>query len=59
MAKDVGLRIRIERELRTAFAGACRNQGKSASDVIREFIETYVNYDVSDRQPDLFLKNKK
>lgn len=57
MSKDTGFRIRIERDLRRAFVDACHNEGKSASDVIREYIASYVNYDAQKRQPDLFLAN--
>ncbi|RWI14539.1 MAG: hypothetical protein EOQ92_28770 [Mesorhizobium sp.] len=40
--KDVGLRIRIQRELREKFIAACREQDKSAAQVIREFMRGYV-----------------
>lgn len=41
-AKDSGLRIRVERPLRTAFLEACREQDKPAAQVIREFMRAYV-----------------
>lgn len=44
-AKDVGLRIRVERSLRERFA--CRTEDKSAAQVIREFIRRYAE----SRQP--------
>lgn len=40
--KDAGIRIRVERELRSAFAAACQAENKLASDVLREFIQAYV-----------------
>jgi Ribbon-helix-helix protein len=41
-AKDSGLRVRVERPLRTAFLEACREQDKPAAQVIREFMRGYV-----------------
>jgi hypothetical protein len=40
--KNVGIRIRIERELRQAFVEACRRQDRPAAQVIREFMRRYV-----------------
>lgn len=40
--KDVGLRIRVQRDLRDAFVAACRSQDKPAAQVLREFMRTYV-----------------
>lgn len=40
--KDAGIRIRVERDLRSAFAAACQAERKQASDVLREFMEAYV-----------------
>ena len=39
--KDVGLRIRIDKELRQAFVEACRIQDVPASEVLREFMRQY------------------
>jgi hypothetical protein len=41
--KDAGLRIRIDRELREAFVSACRAHDKPAAQVLREFMQDYVN----------------
>jgi hypothetical protein len=41
--KDAGLRIRIDRELREAFVVACRAHDKPAAQVLREFMQDYVN----------------
>lgn len=40
--KDVGLRIRVQRELRDDFLAACRAQDKPAAQVLREFMRGYV-----------------
>lgn len=40
--KDVGLRIRVQRDLREAFLEVCRAQDKPAAQVIREFMRQYV-----------------
>ena len=40
--KDVGLRIRVQRELREQFLDACRAQDKPAAQVLREFMHGYV-----------------
>lgn len=42
MMKDVGLRIRIDRDLREQFVAACKAADKPASQVIREFMRDYV-----------------
>ena len=52
--KNVGIRIRLEGELREAFVAVCQSEGRHASDVLRDFMRTYVKR----RQPgqgDLFL----
>lgn len=41
--KDVGIRIRVERDLRNSFALICQTEGRKASDVLREFMQTYVD----------------
>ena len=47
--KDVGLRIRVQRELREQFLEACRAQDKPAAQVLREFMREYVaKYQSSD-----------
>lgn len=40
--KDVGLRIRIDRDLREQFLKACQAEDKPAAQVIREFMRAYV-----------------
>jgi hypothetical protein len=41
--KDVGLRIRVQRELREQFLHACKAEDKPASQVLREFMRVYVD----------------
>ena len=40
--KDVGLRIRVQRDLREQFLRVCRAQDKPAAQVLREFMREYV-----------------
>lgn len=40
--KDVGLRIRVQRELREQFLSVCRAQDRPAAQVLREFMREYV-----------------
>ncbi|GLP88054.1 hypothetical protein GCM10007921_36150 [Tritonibacter mobilis] len=40
--KDVGFRIRVQRELRESFLEACKAEDKPAAQVLREFMRTYV-----------------
>lgn len=40
--KDVGLRIRVQRDLREAFVEACQAQDKPAAQVLREFMRDYI-----------------
>jgi antitoxin component of RelBE/YafQ-DinJ toxin-antitoxin module len=56
IAKDVGIRIRVEKELRDEFLAACRADKLSASEVLREFMRRYADRrDIN--QPDLFASN--
>lgn len=41
--KIVGLRIRVQQELREQFLEACRAQDKPAAQVLREFMRKYIN----------------
>lgn len=52
--KDVGIRIRVEQELRSAFAAACRAEDRQVSDVLREFMQTYATQHQNGRQRSLF-----
>lgn len=40
--KEVGMRIRVEPELREAFVSACRGQDLPAAQVLRGFMKEYV-----------------
>ncbi len=52
--KDVGLNLRIERELRDEFLEVCRREGESAAAVIRRFMRQYVANRATPAQQDLF-----
>ena len=54
--KDAAIRIRVERELRAAFLDACRVTDRQASEVLREFMQTYAER-YGSGQGDLFLRN--
>lgn len=51
--KNAGIRIRVEKELRTAFRNACKSRDRAASDVLREFMRSYVEHNPAG-QADLF-----
>lgn len=53
--KDAGIRIRVEKNLRSAFATACQAENKQASDVLRDFMKAYVARSQGG-QGDLFLE---
>jgi hypothetical protein len=40
--KDVGMRIRLDRELRDEFVSVCQNQDKPAAQILRDFMRAYV-----------------
>ena len=47
--KDVGLRIRVQRDLREAFLEVCRAEDKPAAQVLREYMRGYVSAHNVDR----------
>ena len=49
--KDVGLRIRVQRDLREQFLEVCRKQDKPAAQVLREFMRTYIAKSALVQQP--------
>lgn len=53
-SKDVGIRIRVERDLRDAFQQACASENRQASDLLREFMKTYAEQKVNGLQFGLF-----
>lgn len=56
-AKDKGMRIRVERELREEFLEVCQREGRPAAQVLREFMRNYVAQRQSNLQPSLFFDN--
>lgn len=53
--KDAGIRIRVEKSLREAFVTVCQSEDRQASDVLRAFMQTYVELHQAG-QGDLFAK---
>jgi len=52
--KTVGLRIRVEPELRESFIAACKEEDLSAAHVLRSFMKDYITgYELA-KQQDLF-----
>ena len=52
---DIGLRIRVDDDLRRDFITACKADDKSAAQVLRAFMRAYVNEHAPDvRQGQLF-----
>ncbi len=43
MTKDVGLRIRVDRDLRESFIAACKADDRPAAQVLRDFMRAYVS----------------
>jgi hypothetical protein len=52
--KDVGLRLRVERDLRENFLEVCRLEGKAAAQVLREYMRSYVQSNKAAAQQELF-----
>jgi hypothetical protein len=53
-AKDVGIRIRVEKELREAFQSACLAEERQVSDVLREFMRAYADQHHDGKQASVF-----
>lgn len=53
-AKDTGIRIRVEKELRAAFHNACKSENREASEVLREFMRSYADKRAGGKQTSLF-----
>lgn len=56
-SKDVGIRIRVEKELRDAFQGACVAENRHASDVLREFMRSFAERNSGGKQSSLFTSS--
>ena len=52
--KSVGLRIRVEPDLRESFVTACKADDLSAAQVLRMYMRDYVKQSALARQGDLF-----
>ena len=57
--KDVGLRIRVARDLRNEFLEVCRAQDKPASQVLREFMRLKIEEYRGMQQRSLFDEDQK
>ena len=54
MMKNVGIRIRVEKELRAVFLAACQAESRQASEVLREFMKAYADQHQGGLQGSLF-----
>jgi CRISPR/Cas system-associated protein Cas7 (RAMP superfamily) len=52
--KEVGIRIRVEKELRDEFQSACLAENRRASEVLRAFMRLYARHQMGGLQADLF-----
>ena len=52
--KDAGLRLRVEREIRQEFVEMCRAEGKTAAQVLREYMRDYITRNRAAAQQELF-----
>jgi hypothetical protein len=59
IVKDVGLRLRVEKDLRQEFVEACRASGKPAAQVLREFMRDFVSRERVMMQRPLFEENRR
>jgi len=56
MSQEVGLRIRLQNDLRRQFIDVCRIQDTTAAQVLRAFMRSYVDqHGASVRQGKLFI----
>jgi hypothetical protein len=53
--KDSGLRLRVERGTRQEFVEICREEGRTAAQVLREFMRDYIARRRAGSQRELFL----
>ncbi len=54
--KDAGLRLRVEREIRQEFVEVCRAEGKTAAQVLREYMRDYIARNRAAAQRELFAE---
>ncbi len=52
--KDAGLRLRVEREIRQEFVEVCRADGRTAAQVLREYMRDYIARNRAMAQRELF-----
>jgi hypothetical protein len=56
--KDAGLRLRVEREIRQEFVEVCRAEGKTAAQVLREYMRDYIARNRAAAQRELFAPSE-
>lgn len=56
--KDAGLRLRVEREIRQEFVEVCRAEGKTAAQVLREYMRDYIARNRAAAQGELFSERR-
>jgi hypothetical protein len=56
--KDAGLRLRVEREIRQEFVEVCRAEGKTAAQVLREYMRDYITRNRAAAQRELFAPSE-
>lgn len=56
--KDAGLRLRVEREIRQEFVEVCRGEGKTAAQVLREYMREYIARNRAAAQRELFAPSE-
>jgi len=55
MMKNVGIRVRVEKDLRASFVAACQAENRPASEVLREFMKAYADQHQGGLQGSLFV----
>ena len=58
-AKDAGIRVRVEKDLRESFVEACRAQGLAASCVLRDFMHAFAERHQNGLQRNLFQTDQR
>ena len=57
--KSANLRIRVEPQLHEQFIDTCKHMGIPASQVIRQYMRSFIEQNYDRTQTDMFKKNKK
>ncbi len=57
-AKESGLRIRVDTQLREEFLRACKKEDLTAAQVLRAFMRTYIDRQARGLQAELFSEQE-